>query len=147
MFLGRELGARSDDPSCYVDGQARYDRIAKTELFQAGLERVRRGVESFRLALMCAEADPLSCHRTILVCRALRGAGLSIVHILPNGELEAHEDAEKRLLRIEKLENGDLFQSRTALLEEAYDRHGMKIAYRRPTNQKHAKDPSSEVLR
>ncbi len=147
VFLGEELGARSNDPSCYVDGQARYDRIAKTALFQSGLERVRKGVESFRVALMCAEGDPLSCHRTILVCRALRDEGLSIAHILPSGELEAHEDAEERLLRMAKLENGDFFRTRSELLDEAYDLHGKKIAYRRPTNEEDATQPQSEVLR
>lgn len=147
VFLGRELGARSEDPSCYVDGQARYDRIAKTDLFQSGLERVRKGTDSFRVALMCAEADPLSCHRTILVCRELMEANLSIAHILPGGELEAHEDAEERLLRITKLENGDLFRCRSEILNEAYDIHGKRIAYKLPKNEKGATQLGTEVLR
>ena len=147
VFLGKELGARSEDPGCYVDGQARYERIAKTALFRSGLERVLKGIESFRVALMCAEADPLSCHRTILVCRGLRNSSLSIAHILPNGKLESHEEAEERLLRIAKLENGDLFQARSELLEEAYGLHGKRIAYRRPTDGTGTPHPRPEVLR
>jgi len=144
VFLGKELGARAEDPGCYVDGQARYDRIAKTPLFQSGLDRVRKGIESLRVGLMCAEADPLICHRTILVCRELRLEGLSIAHILPTGEIESQEDAEDRLLRLAKLDNGDLFRSRSELLEQAYDIHGKKIAYTRPTDRT---APHSEVLR
>src|ERR1035437_1825005 len=40
VFLGRELGARSDDPSCYENGRVQYARLARTELFRSGLERV-----------------------------------------------------------------------------------------------------------
>src|SRR5262249_62321000 len=59
VFLGRELGARSQDPACYERGKVQYDRLARTELFRAGLDRVRDGMERFRLALMCAEKEPL----------------------------------------------------------------------------------------
>src|SRR5688500_9570232 len=43
VFLGQELGARRSEPECYDAGKVRYDRIARTALFQKGLERVRRG--------------------------------------------------------------------------------------------------------
>ena len=43
-FLGKELGARSDDPNCYENGKVQYDRLAETELFKYGLKRVLRGM-------------------------------------------------------------------------------------------------------
>src|SRR5580704_17304300 len=101
VFLGDELGARRAERECYVDGVARYDRIARTAAFRAGLERVQNGISRFRLALMCAEKDPLECHRTILVCRQFRN-DLEIQHILSDGRLESHTDAETRLLAEEK---------------------------------------------
>src|SRR5262245_42911466 len=36
VFVGKELGARSDDPGCYVDGKVQYGRLSQTPLFQAG---------------------------------------------------------------------------------------------------------------
>src|ERR1051325_7704827 len=45
VFLGEELGARSDDPSCYENGKVRYDRLAETILFRQGLERLQEGVK------------------------------------------------------------------------------------------------------
>src|SRR5258708_3603242 len=49
-FLGKELGARSADLTCYQDGKVQYERLAKTELFRYGLKRVLRGLkEDFRI--------------------------------------------------------------------------------------------------
>jgi uncharacterized protein (DUF488 family) len=89
VFLGRELGARSDDPACYEQGRVHYGRLAKTALFQAGLGRVLHGSEKQRIALLCAEKEPLDCHRTILVARALTERGVAVEHILADGRLES----------------------------------------------------------
>lgn len=131
VFLGEELGGRSSDPSCYdAKGRVLYDRISNTEDFQRGLRRIREGMQHHRIALMCAEKDPLTCHRTILVCRHLRKeCDLSIVHILGDGQPEPHEDSERRLLRLARMEQGDLFKSLYEQLEEAYDYQGLRIAY------------------
>jgi uncharacterized protein (DUF488 family) len=129
IFLGKELGARAEDPSCYVDGRAEYDLIAKTGLFQEGLARVARGVETHRVALMCAEKDPLTCHRTILVCRHLVDRGIEVQHILASGELESHEEAIKRLLAELRMPEQDLFRSNDDIVDEAYRQRGQRIAY------------------
>src|ERR1700687_4881379 len=49
VFLGKELGARSEDPNCYENGKVKYDRLARTELFRHGLERVQKGIRKYRL--------------------------------------------------------------------------------------------------
>ncbi len=128
VSMGKELGARRAERECYIDSKARYDLIAKAPLFQEGLERVRKGAEKYRLAMMCAEKDPLTCHRTILVCRHLKSA-LNVRHILEDGSVESAEHAEDRLLELLGLPAGDLFQSKADFIEQAYDRQGEKIAY------------------
>ncbi len=136
VFLGRELGARRVEPSCYVDGRAEHDRIAALPVFQEGLQRIREGIRRYRIALMCAERDPLDCHRGILVCRHLRNEGISIQHIREDGSLESETAFEKRL--VDRLEiEPDLFDGGQAfdrLVEKAFDVQGKKIAYiqRRP---------------
>jgi uncharacterized protein (DUF488 family) len=129
VFLGQELGARRSEPDCYEAGKARYELIARSPLFANGLDRVRRGLGQFRVALLCAEKDPLTCHRTILVCRRLKGTVPTIRHILEDGTVEPHPDAESRLLALAGLSDGDLFRSRDELLDEAYDWQGERIAY------------------
>jgi len=99
VFLGQELGARPDDESCYVDGKALYERIAATEAFSRGLERVVTGSQKFDISLMCAEKDPLTCHRAILVCQHLKPYSLAINHIWNDGQLETHAHLEERLLQ------------------------------------------------
>jgi uncharacterized protein (DUF488 family) len=128
-FAGAELGARRAEAECYRGGKARYDLVARLPLFQKGLARIRHAAESHRIALMCAEKDPITCHRMILVCRNLRSPGLAIRHILEDGSAETNDQAESRLLSLMGLPEGNLFQSRAELIEQAYDLQGEKIAY------------------
>ena len=129
VFLGRELGARTQERSCYVDGKVQYDRLAATDLFKQGLARVVEGAGKHRVALLCAEKDPLTCHRGILVCRHLVAQGIDVQHILYDGRLEPHDASLARLLRELGLADGDLFRSRDAVILEAYERRGREIAY------------------
>lgn len=129
VFLGKELGARSEDKGCCVDGKLQYERLAKTELFQQGLTRVIDGAARHRIALLCAEKDPLTCHRTILVVRQLVARGLEAAHILEDGRVEPHEKALDRLLKEEGVRSDDFFRPRQELVEEAYAKRGGYIAY------------------
>jgi len=129
VYLGKELGPRSDDPACYVDGRVQYDRLAETDLFQQGLQRVRKGMETYRVTLMCAEKDPITCHRTILVCRQLRENGIRIRHILEDGSIEENDDSIKRLMRSLKVQEANLFQSEEEIVQRVYDMQGKKIAH------------------
>ena len=129
VFLGKELGARSDDPSCYRDSKVRYDLLAETDLFKDGLERVKAGAQDYRIALMCAEKDPLDCHRTILVARKLVEQGLTVKHILADGGIESHEEVLDRLLDLVGLGSPDFFRTKEDAIREAYEKRGEAIAY------------------
>lgn len=128
-FLGKELGGRPQDPSCYVNGQVQYRLVALTEQFQKGIERVLTGARNYRIALMCAERDPLDCHRALLVSPALEKAGVSVLHILADGSMEAHRDTMDRLLERFGFTQDDLFRSREELVKEACLRQQERIAY------------------
>ncbi|MDE0521358.1 MAG: DUF488 domain-containing protein [Boseongicola sp.] len=108
VYLGRELGGRSDDRSNYERGRIRYDRLANTTRFRDGLERILRGAEDCRIALMCAEQEPLDCHRMLLVGHELDRLGVDVAHILPDKSSESHADAMDRLLAKFGLDEYDL---------------------------------------
>lgn len=129
VFLGKELGARSEDAACYENGKVRYDRLAQTDLFRRGLQRVQKGMKNYRLALMCAEKEPIECHRTILVARYLVSLGCDVQHIHADGRLESHADILSRLVNMLNLQEDDMFQSREELLALAYRRQEERIAY------------------
>jgi uncharacterized protein (DUF488 family) len=134
VFLGAELGARTSDESCYVEGKVQYDRLAATAPFQAGLDRVSKGRATHRLALMCAESDPLMCHRCILVSRHLRARGVPVRHILENGLVEEHEATMRRLMQ--RLRISEMYPSWTGeqMLALAYETQGSQIAYRKESD-------------
>jgi uncharacterized protein (DUF488 family) len=133
VFLGEELGARSKDASCYdEEGRVSYAKLARTARFRSGIERLLTGMHQHRIAIMCAEREPLDCHRTILVSRELERAGVPVTHILPDGSLEPHRETMTRLASDLKLASTDLFRTPDQLIEDAYEKQGSRIAYVRP---------------
>lgn len=129
VFLGKELGARSQNPACYVKGKVQYDLIAREPLFQQGILRIRQGIEQYCIALLCAEKDPIRCHRAILIAHHLVKNGLPVSHIHANYQLEPHDALENRLLKMLKIPEGDIFKCREDYIEDAYPIQGGRIAY------------------
>ncbi len=130
LFMGQEFGARSPDPACYDrQGRVSYRKLAATAAFQAGLERLQALSREHCIALLCAERDPLDCHRTILVARALEGRGAVIRHILADGSCEDQADCLQRLVAQLHLEDADLFSSAAQRREQAYNLQAARIAY------------------
>jgi uncharacterized protein (DUF488 family) len=136
VFLGQALGGKPDDLSCYEEGELQYARVVETERFQTGLLELKTQISTFRVALMCAEKEPLDCHRTILICRHLRDEQFTIKHILANGCLEDQAHTEKRLIDKFKLAPDLAFKEK---LEQAYERQSQKLASHTPGNRKNIK--------
>ena len=122
-FFGKELGGRPNDASCYENGRIRYDRVSKTRSFQKGIERVMENIAGHCVTLMCAEKEPLQCHRTLLVAQALQVRGIAVKHILADGGLETHDTAMNRLLALHGyLQQENLFEERNERIERAIAR-------------------------
>lgn len=135
-FLGKELGGRPADKNCYENGRVQYRRVAATPIFRSGLDRVLAGLPRYRMVLMCAEREPLDCHRTLLVTPELEKAGVTVLHIHADGRTESHSDAMSRLLNLFGLADEDLFRSRPELIEEACYRRQERVAFsEKPTLQ------------
>ena len=130
--LGEGLGGRPRDPKLYCDGVADYDAMAATPAFRADLDRVVDDMRRRRLCLMCAEREPLDCHRCLLVSRALAARGVVPGHILADGTIEPHAATEARLLALAGGE-ADLFRAPSDRLAEAYRRRARAVAARAKT--------------
>ena len=109
--------------------------LAKTPIFQSGIDRVIEGSDTHRIALMCSEKDPLDCHRTILVSRELSNRGAKVIHILQDGSTELHCDAVRRLIAKMGLSEADMFRSEELTVNDAYDMQGDRIAYARKASR------------
>jgi uncharacterized protein (DUF488 family) len=146
VFLGKELGARSDNLQCYVDGKAVYEKIAAADQFKEGIQRIMKGLLKRKISLMCAEKDPITCHRAILVCQHIHHPDVNINHILKGGDLESHIHLEERMLtkhglteftedREKQLQLSLFEQPKSILptkeesLKKAYQLQGYEIAY------------------
>lgn len=109
IFLGEELGGQPADPQLQHDGVPDYERMAATDAFQRGLDRVLESAARHPTAIMCAEREPLECHRFLLVSRHLVLRGARIAHILGDGSIEEHGQTLRRLLAVTRLGAGELF--------------------------------------
>lgn len=126
LHMPEEFGARHTDPSLLTNGRVDFDKVRKSENFKKGVERIRHGVnKGFTIALMCAEADPLECHRFSLISAGLKDE-FDIIHILKDKSSITQLDLEGELLKKykKKLLTSDLFQS-----AHTYDER-LKAAYR-----------------
>ncbi|MGC1357819.1 MAG: DUF488 domain-containing protein [Xanthobacteraceae bacterium] len=134
-FEGDALGGRPRHERLYRNGVADYEATANEPPYMDGLGRVIAEAGRSRLCLMCAEREPLDCHRCLLVARSLAERGLAVGHILHNGTIEPHTELERRLLALAG-EGCDLFESgHDARFAAAYRHRAHAAAYRRPPNK------------
>ncbi len=88
LFLGKELGGKPSDLSCYNNQEVDYDKIKTKQFFHDGIDEVLAlNTAGFRIALMCAEQSTLECHRKWLVGDYLESKGFPVTHIDKNGEI------------------------------------------------------------
>ena len=135
LFLGEELGGRPDDADAYrPDGLVDYQARRKSYAFQAGVNRLQKELEGRLVAMMCAEEDPLECHRFLMIGPELTKRGIIPLHIRKGSRLETQEAAEDRLLAdtgFEAVAANTLFPgARTDALEDAYRLQAEKFAFR-----------------
>jgi len=134
-FVGEALGGRPADPRVYLaDGHVDYAARRKSAEFAAGIDRILELSRATNIVLMCAEEDPLECHRFLMICPALLERDVVPMHIRRNGILESQRDAEDRLLELHgrtAFATGSLFVSeRDSAIEEALQLQAREFAFR-----------------
>jgi len=132
LFLGRELGARPDDSSCYYGERVQFGLLRNTDLFKSGIARLKNAAsKGCVVAIMCSEKDPIECHRTLLISRVLKEDGVEVKHIINEAEVLDQNQIEEQLQKKFKLEPL-LFDTNTAeqsRILEAYKKQEEQIIY------------------
>jgi uncharacterized protein (DUF488 family) len=134
-FFGETLGGRPADPRAYrEDGLVDYAARRRAPDFAEGIDRALALSRTNVTALMCAEEDPLQCHRFLMICPALLDRGATPAHIRRGGVLESQRDAEDRLLVLhgfDDVTSTSLFVSgRDAALSDALVLQSRDFAFR-----------------
>jgi uncharacterized protein (DUF488 family) len=133
--MGDTLGGRPRDDRLYRDGIADYEAMATRSEYDAGIGRLLDAAARSRVCIMCAEREPLDCHRCLLVARSLTERGLTVGHVLHDSSIEPHTATEQRLLVLDRRggePDCDLFASgQRERLAAAYRRRARAVAFRR----------------
>jgi uncharacterized protein (DUF488 family) len=134
-FLGEALGGRPAGRTVYrEDGLVDYVARRKAPDFCTGIERAIELSRAANIALMCAEEDPLHCHRFLMIGPALIERGAAPLHIRRGGILETQRDAEDRLLDLQgfsDVTSNSLFSAgRDAALVDALQKQSEEYAFR-----------------
>ncbi len=131
-----EFGARQVDYSLYKEfGYLDFDRFIKTPNFLLGINKIKKGLElGYNFVLMCAEKDPINCHRAIMVAKGFKENGIIVDHIMADNSIQSQIDIEQRLLNMYFPQRGqqNLFEEKTEedYVKEAYRVQNSKIGYK-----------------
>lgn len=132
-----EFGARQTD-KCFFskEGYLDFKKYTKSDKFNKGYEQICKGIEmGYTFALMCAEVDPIDCHRNIMIAREFSERGFEIKNIMKSGGTQSQTEIEKRLLnkyfgeRNQVSLFGDMVEE-AELINNAYNLKNKEIGYR-----------------
>ncbi|MCI6276577.1 MAG: DUF488 domain-containing protein [Clostridium sp.] len=140
IYMAKELAAKRENKESYnKEGYSDFEKVCKEEDFLAGIERLKNGcTKGYRIALLGAMQEPIRCHRSILVGRALIEYGFEVKHILHDYSIASQDDIEDMLLdkyfsnrnelTIDELLGNKM--SREDMIKEGYRRANKEIGYR-----------------
>ena len=134
---GQELGGRPEPGQPELYGpvrRANYSRMAQTDQFNAGIMELIESADQADAVIMCTEADPLKCHRTLLVANQLQRFDISVAHILADGSVISHTDLMVKLVN-QFHETASLHRPNQPLdqqlVQSAVDLQAARVAYRK----------------
>jgi uncharacterized protein (DUF488 family) len=137
LFLGDFLGGRPRQASMYdPEGRADYERMRLSAPVQVGLDCLCRALDRDTLAMLCAEEDPLDCHRGLMITPALLERGISPEHLRGNGSVETTPAMEDRLLAVAGVGSGILDGLFGSLISAEERRQFLRQAYRLQARRK-----------
>ena len=97
LWYGDRLSGRPTAPELRgPDGEVLWDKVRQWPALHDGLAEVLERAAGTRLALVCAEEDPMRCHRRFLLTPPLAERGADIVHIRGDGRLETEDELREK---------------------------------------------------
>ena len=135
--LALEFGARQENKEFFSEkGFVDFEKFTQSEQFRNGLIKIKNGLsQGTNFVLMCAEKDPINCHRSIMIAHAMQKEEIEVLHIMPDKLLQQQSKIDKRLLELyfSARNQLNLFTGNSdeqELIVQAYKKQNEKIGYR-----------------
>ena len=131
----KEFGAKQTSLSFYNEkNYLDFAKFTKSDIFNAGVQKLLKILNmGYNTVLMCAEKDPINCHRNIMVAKALRDKGFVIKHIMPDETIQTQNDIDTRLVQMyfNNVCQLSFFENNidSDLIEKAYTMRNAEIGY------------------
>ncbi|MFA7657904.1 MAG: DUF488 domain-containing protein [Candidatus Gastranaerophilaceae bacterium] len=132
-----EFGARQCNKEFFSKGGCvDFEKFTQSEQFKNGLTKIKNGLNAgTNFVLMCAEKDPINCHRSIMIAHAMQKNGIEVLHIMSDKQLQSQSEIDKRLLELYFSDRNQLnlfaqSSDEQELIEQAYKKQNEKIGYR-----------------
>ena len=134
--LALEFGARQENKEFFSEGGfVDFEKFTQSDQFKKGLAKIKKGLElGYNFVLMCAEKDPINCHRSIMIGYAMQKNGIEVLHIMHDGQLQPQGEIDKILLELYFSDRNQLnlfikSSDEQELIEQAYKKQNAKIGY------------------
>lgn len=134
-WVGESFGGKPKDRELYTEGYADFEKICKTKKFQLTKHKLFQELERGHfVCLMCAEKDPIDCHRAIMIGRNLSLDGVIVDHILENRSTISQRDLDSNIVkRFYPIRSTYLFLGKMEdAIAIAYRKMNREIGYRVP---------------
>ena len=140
IYMAKELAAKRENKVSYnKEGYSDFEKVVTEKDFISGIERLKLGCEKgYKIALLGAMQEPIRCHRSILVGRALNKNKFNVNHILDDYSIDSQENIEENLLNkyyssrnqitIDELMGNHMNEKE--MIEEGYRLANKEIGYR-----------------
>ena len=93
LWLGDRLSGRPKNPEFRgPDGKVLWDKLKQWPELHEGIADVLERAAGTRLALVCAEEDPMRCHRRFLLTPPLAERGARVLHIRGDGRIQSEDE-------------------------------------------------------
>lgn len=131
-----EFGARQEDLQYYTNGYLDFNKYTKSKSFLDGVKKIEAGLnQNYTFVFMCAEKDPSTCHRNIMVARKFQELGYNIINILADGSFELQDSIERRLVEQYFPDRNQMSfftnnMSWTEMVKKSYEYRNIEIGYR-----------------
>ncbi|MCL1820945.1 MAG: DUF488 domain-containing protein [Oscillospiraceae bacterium] len=133
----REFGAQQMNRAfCSPEGFLDFETFVKSDVFAEGFSKLENGMkQNYTFALMCAEKNPVDCHRAIMVSRPFHEAGHMVIHLLPDDAAMTQDDIEENMLdkyfpNRKQLTMFEFDDDRSTLIANAYHIKNAEIGFR-----------------